>query len=104
MSIRCLKSHLDIVARSHNLIAQRPLGAYAAGDRLAGLLIPNLGKRVTNHLKRDIVVRAEEERNRVPSSTRAICCPMNGTLENVVCTALVCRDLVLGYCTAEVTH
>ena len=47
MSIRCLKSHLDIVARSHNLIARRPLGAYAAGDRLAGLLISlNREKRV----------------------------------------------------------
>ena len=105
ISVRFLKSHLNIVPRSHNLIAWWPLGAYATDDRLAGLLIQYLGKTgVTTDLKRDIIVRAKEERNRVSSSARAICCSMNGTLENVICTISICGDLVSDFCTAEVTH
>ena len=38
MPIRRLQSHLNIVACSHNLIAWRPLGTYAAGNRLASPL------------------------------------------------------------------
>jgi hypothetical protein len=91
MSVRRLKSHLNVVARSHNLIAWRSLDTYAASDRLAGLLIPqNVGKgAVTTHLKRNVIVSAKEERDRVPSSTRAICCAMNGALENIVCTVSI---------------
>jgi len=56
------------------------------------------------HLERDVIVGAKEERDGVPSSTREICCAMNGTLENVVCTGVICGDLVLDFCMVEVTH
>jgi hypothetical protein len=38
MTVRFLKSHLNVVARGHNLIARRPLSTDAAGDWLAGPL------------------------------------------------------------------
>ena len=89
MFIRRLKSHFNILARSHNRVAWRPLDTYAAGDRLEGPFnTTKCGKwGVTTHLKRDVIVGTKEERDRVPSSTRAICCAMNGALENVICIA-----------------
>jgi hypothetical protein len=91
MPVRRLKSHLNIVACGHNLIAWWPLGTYAAGDRLAGRLTQLCVERdVTTHLEKDVVVSAKEERDRVPSSTRAICCTVHGALENIICTVSVC--------------
>ena len=41
------------------------------------------------HLEKDVIVSAKEERDRVPSSTRTICCTVHGALENIICTVSV---------------
>jgi len=68
MAVRCLKSHLDIVACGHNLIAWGPFGTYATGD----------------WLEEDVIVCTKKERDRVSSATRAVRRAVYGALENVI--------------------
>jgi hypothetical protein len=55
----------------------------------------------TTHLETDVIVGTKEERDRVPSNTRAICCTVHGALENIICTISI---LAFDLCTAQATY